>query len=114
MPWLAFQALFTAVSTPLLLMVAPLTMSMASAATFSFLPTNCARKALLFFTWPRKAASISLSESPTAMPVITAFSSTEIATGKMPFRPLPSAVHTEAPRRIAMSASSPVSAVRAA
>ena len=114
MPWLSFQALLTALITPLLLMVAPVTVSMAPASMLPVVPMNCARKALLFFTWPRKAASSAVLASPTAMPVTAAFSSTAMVTSKSPVRPLPLAVQVCASAGMDTSTSSGASASWAA
>ena len=92
MPWLSFQALFTASITPLLLMVAPVTRSISSAFTLPAVPMNWARNRALSFTCPRKGTSVSMLASPTSMPVTAAFSSTLMVTSKVPVRPLPVAV----------------------
>ena len=114
MPWLRFQALFTASITPLLLTVAPATVSMLSAATLPAVPMNCARNRALSLTWPRKGASISLLASPTSIPVTAAFSSTEIVTSKVPVRPLPWAVKVSAPSGMDTSGTSASAAAWAA
>ena len=92
MPWLSFQAAFTALITPRLLMVAPVTISTSASATAPVLPTNCARNLALFCTWPRKGASSAVLGSPISMPVMAAVSSTLMVTSKVPVRPLPWAV----------------------
>ena len=113
-PWLADQARFTAAMTPLLLMVAPVTVSMSPSATRLFRPMNCARNLALSFTWPRKGTSSGVLASPTAMPVMAAFSSTLMVTSKVPFRPLPCSVKVSAPSGMPTSGTSASAAASAA